>query len=147
MLNDFAPPVALGLDESETGSRSNLDVYKEHFQLPFIQATEAYYRAESDAFLAENSISDYLKKAEARLAQEEARVERYLHSSSRKSVRGRAGPGSGMRRVVLMHCIRPDSSCCGPKMSSLQSTCHRCRTNFRGCLMRTGPKVGRGVRR
>jgi len=78
--------VALGLDDSETSHRSNLEVYKEHFQGPFLAATEQFYRAESEAFVAENSISDYLKKAQARLVEEENRVERYLHSSTRKSL-------------------------------------------------------------
>ena len=78
--------VALGLDDTETNHRANLEVYKEQFQIPFIAATEQYYRAESESFVAENSISDYLKRAEKRLNEEEVRVERYLHSSTRKSV-------------------------------------------------------------
>jgi cullin 1 len=84
---ESVPIVALGLDDSETSHRANLEVYKEHFQGPFLAATDQYYRAESEAFVAENSISDYLKKAQTRLAEEESRVERYLHSSTRKSVR------------------------------------------------------------
>ena len=77
--------VSLGLDESDTNKQS-LDVYKEHFEDPFITATEVYYKAESEAFLAENSVSDYLKKAEERLKEEEDRVERYLHTSTRKTL-------------------------------------------------------------
>lgn len=59
-------------------------MYKEHFENPFIAATEIYYRQESEAFLAANSISDYLKKAEERLKEEEDRVERYLNTQTRK---------------------------------------------------------------
>ena len=55
--------------------------------MPFIAATETYYRAESDAFLADNSVTDYLIKAENRLKEEEDRVDMYLHISSRKPVR------------------------------------------------------------
>lgn len=63
-----------------------LDVYREHFQRPFIQATVDYYKAESASYLASNSVSDYMKKAEARLQEESDRVSQYLHDSSRKEV-------------------------------------------------------------
>ncbi|KAF8908935.1 Cullin [Gymnopilus junonius] len=75
--------VSLGLDEADT-NKACLDIYKEHFELPFIEATEKYYKQESESFLANNSISDYLKKAEERLREEEDRVERYLNTQTRK---------------------------------------------------------------
>ena len=75
--------VSLGLDEADI-NKAHLDVYKEHFEIPFLEATEKYYKLESEAFLAENSISDYLKKAEERLREEEDRVERYLNTNTRK---------------------------------------------------------------
>jgi hypothetical protein len=56
--------------------------YKEHFA--FLSVMEAYYKHESDSFVIENSVSDYLKKAEERLKEEEDRVERYLHTTTRK---------------------------------------------------------------
>lgn len=77
--------VSLGLDESDTNKQS-LEVYKEHFEGPFILATEKYYKTESETFLAENSVSDYLKKAEERLKEEEDRVDRYLHTHTRKAL-------------------------------------------------------------
>ncbi|CCA67819.1 probable SCF complex member Cullin 1 [Serendipita indica DSM 11827] len=67
--------VSLGLDETDS-NKASLEVYKEHFEVPFIAATEKYYKAESDLFLAENTVSDYLKKAEERLREEEDRIER-----------------------------------------------------------------------
>ncbi|KAI0055375.1 Cullin-domain-containing protein [Artomyces pyxidatus] len=75
--------VSLGIDETDINKQS-LENYKEHFETPFLDATEAYYKQESDSFLAENSVSDYLKKAEERLREEEDRVERYLHTTTRK---------------------------------------------------------------
>jgi len=60
------------------------DIYNKHFEIPFIEETEKYYRQESKAFLAFNSVSDYLKKAEARLNEEEEKLIRYLHSQTRK---------------------------------------------------------------
>jgi cullin 1 len=75
--------VSLGIDESDI-NKASLEIYKEHFETPFLEATEQYYKQESEAFLAENSVSDYLKKAEERLREEEDRVERYLHTMTRK---------------------------------------------------------------
>ncbi|KAJ3755967.1 Cullin [Lentinula raphanica] len=75
--------VSLGLDETDT-NKACLDVYKEHFEGPFIAATEKFYIQESESFLAEHSISEYLKKAEERLKEEEDRVERYLNTQTRK---------------------------------------------------------------
>jgi len=79
-------PVSLGLDEQDT-NKASLEVYKADFEAPFINATEKYYTVESDAFLQSNTVSDYLKKAEERLREEEDRVERYLNGNTRKIVR------------------------------------------------------------
>jgi cullin 1 len=70
--------VSLGLDESDP-TKSTLDVYRFHFEKPFLDATKAFYQAESKQFVAENSIVEYMKKAEIRLDEEEERVKMYLH--------------------------------------------------------------------
>jgi len=75
--------VSLGIDEGDI-NKASLENYKDHFESPFLNATERYYKQESETFLAENSVSDYLKKAEERLREEEDRVERYLHTGTRK---------------------------------------------------------------
>ncbi len=77
--------VSLGLDETNTNKQS-LDVYREHFEDLFVHATEKYYKHESDAFLSENPLSDYLRRAEDRLKEEEDRVERYLNSCTREKL-------------------------------------------------------------
>jgi len=77
--------VALGLDETDS-QRTNLDVYKEAFEKPFLVKTESYYKAESEAYIAENSVTDYMKKAVARLQEEEDRVDMYLHGSTKKAL-------------------------------------------------------------
>ena len=77
--------VSLGLDEGDI-NKVSYEVYKEHFEVPFLDATERYYRKESETFLAENSVPDYLKKAEERLREEEDRVERYLNTNTRKGL-------------------------------------------------------------
>jgi cullin 1 len=77
--------VSMGIDDVDT-SKACLDVYEEHFQRPFLEETEIFYKAESEAFLAEHSVSDYLKKAERRIKEEEDRVDRYLHSSTKDAL-------------------------------------------------------------
>lgn len=69
--------VSLGLDESDS-TKTTLDVYKEFFEKPFLNATAEYYKQESSRFLADNSVVDYMKKAEARLDEEKERVPLYL---------------------------------------------------------------------
>ncbi|ORY31833.1 putative ubiquitin-protein ligase [Naematelia encephala] len=80
--------VSLGLDEADA-QRQQLDVYKEYFQTPFLDATSQYYSDESAAFVASNSVSDYMKKAEMRLQEEEDRVNLYLHDNTRKDLKER----------------------------------------------------------
>jgi len=63
-----------------------LDVYKANFEAPFINATEKYYTAESEAFLQSSTILDYLKKAEERLREEGDWAERHLNRNTRKIV-------------------------------------------------------------
>ncbi|KAG5650078.1 hypothetical protein H0H81_000849 [Sphagnurus paluster] len=77
--------VSLGLDNTDL-NKECLDVYKEHFETPFLTATEDYYKKESESFLAANTVPDYLKKVEERLREEEDRVERYLHTKTRKDL-------------------------------------------------------------
>ncbi|KAL7420574.1 ubiquitin ligase (cullin) of SCF [Cryptotrichosporon argae] len=81
--------VSLGIDESTDQHRQNLEVYQECFQVHFLAATERYYEAESSAFIAGNSVSDYMKKAEDRLEEETRRVDAYLHDSTRKDLKER----------------------------------------------------------
>ncbi|KAK7062395.1 ubiquitin-protein ligase [Favolaschia claudopus] len=86
--------VSLGLDATDP-NKECLDVYKEMFETQFLQATEAYYTAEAEAFLnaggteGSGNIPEYLKKAEGRLREEEERVVRYLHAKTRKDLVGR----------------------------------------------------------
>ena len=68
-----------GLNESDS-TKPTLDVYRFNFERPFLAATKTYYQQESARFVAENSVVDYMKKAEARLEEEKNRVGLYLHS-------------------------------------------------------------------
>lgn len=69
--------VSLGIDEQDS-TKTTLDVYRQHFEKPYLEATTVYYEKESAQFLAENSVVDYMKKAERRLNEEKERVPLYL---------------------------------------------------------------------
>jgi cullin 1 len=71
--------VSLGLDEADP-TKSTLDVYRFNFEKPFLEATKIFYQNESKQFVAENSIVEYMKKAEIRLDEEAERVNMYLHA-------------------------------------------------------------------
>jgi cullin 1 len=53
-------------------SKSTLDVYEEYLQKPFIAATEAYYKSESEKFISENPVPEYLKKVALMFIQHDA---------------------------------------------------------------------------
>ena len=93
--------VSLGLDDTDI-NKASLDIYREHLEIPHLEDTERYYEQESKAFLAENSISDYLKKAEERLQEEEDRVDRYLNAETRKQFIGKCEHVLIRRHAELM---------------------------------------------
>ena len=70
--------VSLGLDETDS-TKSTLDVYRHNFERPFLEDTKKYYQKESAAFISENPVVEYMKKAERRLEEEKERVGLYLH--------------------------------------------------------------------
>ena len=84
--------VALGLGVDEEGEeamvQSTLGVYKTYFEEGFLARTADYYRAESSAFLSSNSVTEYMKKVQGRLEEEEKRMQTYLHESTYEELFG-----------------------------------------------------------
>jgi cullin 1 len=78
--------VALGFTEDTVNHNQmttpTLTVYKDFFEIQFLQDTEQFYRLEAATFLVHNSVTEYLKKVAQRLDEEVHRVQSYLHSST-----------------------------------------------------------------
>jgi cullin 1 len=65
--------VSLGLDQADF-RKSTLEIYTKHFQTPFIDASEVYYQSESEKFISENTVIDYMKKVLHRLFLSQSRL-------------------------------------------------------------------------
>ncbi|RLV93800.1 Cell division control protein 53 [Spathaspora sp. JA1] len=74
--------VFLSIDTNDL-KKSNLVIYVNSFEKPFLKATEEYYTRESSKFLAEHNVVDYMKKCEARLSQEISRSNNYLEEHTK----------------------------------------------------------------
>ena len=58
------------------------NAYRTWFEDWYIEDAREFYKNESSSFIAQNTVSDFLKKAEKRIAEERNRVQDYLDLSS-----------------------------------------------------------------
>jgi len=63
------------------------DVYQEDFERDFLVETRNFYQQESQDFMSQNTVPDYLRKIEARIKQEEGRADNYLDKSTKPKLR------------------------------------------------------------
>jgi len=59
-----------------------LTIYKQFFEIPFLEDTKQFYQLEAANFLNEKPVSEYLKKVAQWLDEEVHRVQSYLHPST-----------------------------------------------------------------
>ncbi|KAJ3336687.1 hypothetical protein HDU91_001701, partial [Kappamyces sp. JEL0680] len=74
---------SFGIDASDF-KKTSLTLYVENFEVDFLGETEQMYRQNSLSHLSDHAVTDYLKKAQSWLQDEEDRVKRYLHATTQK---------------------------------------------------------------
>ncbi|XP_001361477.3 cullin homolog 1 [Drosophila pseudoobscura] len=88
--------VELSFNEDDSdANQQKLSVYKDNFESKFIADTAAFYEKESDAFLSNNTVTEYLKHVENRLEEEKQRVRglnsknglSYLHDTTAETLK------------------------------------------------------------
>uniref|UniRef100_A0A914WUN3 Cullin family profile domain-containing protein n=1 Tax=Plectus sambesii TaxID=2011161 RepID=A0A914WUN3_9BILA len=71
--------------ESESDVRKLVSV-RENFEKLFLKDTEAFYTKEAVYFTANNPVTEYMRKVEHWLKEEQRRYERYLHPSTQEGL-------------------------------------------------------------
>jgi hypothetical protein len=64
-----------------------LDFYREEFEIVAIEDLKHFYATESSFLISNQGVSDYLKKVEVRMEEEENRAKRWLDPCSWEKVR------------------------------------------------------------
>lgn len=82
----FDSQLVIGVRESYVNLCSNnedkLEIYRNNFENSYLKATSEYYRLHGDEHLQINGVKSYMKYADSKLREEEARAQRYLESVS-----------------------------------------------------------------
>eukprot|EP00127_Corallochytrium_limacisporum_P004999 Clim_evm22s196 gene=Clim_evmTU22s196 len=76
-------------DDGGSASRNDerpLSIYRVIFEQELLEETRKYYEAERDDFIDSNPVTEYMKKVEARLEEEQRRVQILLHPSTEEKL-------------------------------------------------------------
>ncbi|KAI0226412.1 ubiquitin ligase (cullin) of SCF [Massospora cicadina] len=76
----------MGFDSNDS-DRLTLEFYRNCFEVPYKAETFEFYIAEAQQFLSLHTVTEYIKKAETRLKEEEERVDLFLHPSSLPAIK------------------------------------------------------------
>jgi cullin 1 len=78
---------AVSVAENKPDKSKYLQIYESKFLVDYLKETSRFYAVESATFIEQNAVTEYLKKAETRLDEENMRCEKYLHESSAKKIK------------------------------------------------------------
>lgn len=82
----FDSQLVIGVRESYVNLCSNpddkLEIYRENFEAAYLQATAEFYRLKGNEQLQANGVQSFMRYADAKLREEEARAARYLEPVS-----------------------------------------------------------------
>ncbi|XP_044259748.1 cullin-5 [Tribolium madens] len=82
----FDSQLVIGVRESYVNLCSStydrLKIYRENFEAAYIQSTEMFYRLKAPEHLETNGVQAYMRYADSKLREEEARAQRYLEAGS-----------------------------------------------------------------
>ncbi|KAJ8984726.1 hypothetical protein NQ317_004990 [Molorchus minor] len=82
----FDSQLVIGVRESYVNLCSNaedrLQIYRDNFEAAYIQSTDLFYRLKAPEQLATNGVQAYMRYADCKLREEEARAQRYLEAGS-----------------------------------------------------------------
>ena len=61
-------------------SDKKLQIYRDHFEKAYLEATEEFYKTKAPEYLTENGVQNYMHYAASKLKEEEQRAFRYLET-------------------------------------------------------------------
>lgn len=65
-----------------SNAEDRLQIYRENFEAAYIESTEMFYRLKAPEQLQANGVQVYMRYADSKLREEEARAQRYLEAGS-----------------------------------------------------------------
>lgn len=65
-----------------SNSTDKLQIYRENFEAAYIQATEDFYVVKAQDYLSMYGVENYMRYADSKLREEEARAQKYLEPNT-----------------------------------------------------------------